>query len=372
MKPRSLALALGTALWGVALAGLAGPLAGDKPNVLFLMADDLRPELGCYGAGHVISPNIDRLAKRGRMFEHAYCQQALCNPSRASMLTGLRPDSLGIWNLPTHLRQRRPDIVTLPQHFRNNGYFTECVGKIFHNWRQDIHGDPQSWSVPQFMHYARHDDDKPRVEGKPPGNEIKLPRSTIRDVPDEAYFDGRIATRAIESLRGLKKNRKPFFLAVGFWKPHLPFNAPKRYWNLYDPAKVKLPESLAKPANGPDIALHDSRELLRAFGGRKPSTRDIRELRRGYYAATTYMDAQVGRVLDELDRLGLRDSTIVVFTADHGFHLGEHSLWYTQHTTTSPLVCVINQTSITFWSFCFLFLALGVYKIRCQCDNSGV
>ena len=327
MKPRSLALALGTALWGVALTGLAGPPAGDKPNVLFLMADDLRPELGCYGAGHVISPNIDRLAKRGRMFEHAYCQQALCNPSRASMLTGLRPDSLGIWNLPTHLRQRRPGIVTLPQHFRNNGYFTECVGKIFHNWRQDIHGDPQSWSVPQFMHYARHDDDKPRVEGKPPGNEIKLPRSTIRDVPDEAYFDGRIATRAIESLRGLKKNRKPFFLAVGFWKPHLPFNAPKRYWNLYDPAKVKLPESLAKPANGPDIALHDSRELLRAFGGRKPSPRDIRELRRGYYAATTYMDAQVGRVLDELDRLGLRDSTIVVFTADHGFHLGEHSLW---------------------------------------------
>ena len=134
-------------------------------------------------------------------------------------------------------------------------------------------------------------------------------------------------TRAIESLQRLKKNRKPFFLAVGFWKPHLPFNAPKRYWNLYDPAKVKLPESLAKPANGPDIALHDSRELLHAFGGRKPSTRDIRELRRGYYAATTYMDAQVGRVLDELDRLGLRDSTIVVFTADHGFHLGEHSLW---------------------------------------------
>ena len=185
----------------------------------------------------------------------------------------------------------------LPQHFRNNGYFTECVGKIFHNWRQDIHGDPQSWSVPQFMHYARHDDDQPKIDGKPPGNEIKLPRSTIRDVPDEAYFDGRIATRAIESLQRLKKNRKPFFLAVGFWKPHLPFNAPKRYWNLYDPAKVKLPPYIV-------------------------DTMRVREDFSKYLAEITYYDSQVGEIMTLLDKHGLADNTLVIFTSDNGIWVG--------------------------------------------------
>ena len=210
-----------------------------RPNVLFIMADDLRSELGCMGAKHVISPHVDALAKRGRLFTRAYCQQAVCNPSRASMMSGLRPDTLRIWDLPTHLRDRRPEVITLPQHFKNHGYFTQGIGKLFHNWRQEIEGDPKSWSVPQVMHFARHGDDKPVSPdpGQLPPNLSRNPKCDRRAVPG-AYFDGRIADLAIDALGQLKKKQQPFFLGVGFWKPHLPFNAPKKYWDLYDPAKL--------------------------------------------------------------------------------------------------------------------------------------
>ena len=304
-----------------------GLSAAQRPNVLFLMADDLRSELGCMGAPHVKSPHIDALAKRGRLFMRAYCQQAVCNPSRASMLTGLRPDTLRIWDLPTHLREQKPQVVTLPQHFKNHGYFTQCIGKIFHNWRQEIQGDPQSWSVPQVMHYATHGSDKPKVKGVLPPNLSKNPKCDMRDVPDEAYFDGRIANLAVKALGELKQKKKPFFLAVGFWKPHLPFNAPRRYWDMYARNQIALPDNPKPPTNVPKIALHDAREMLRSFKGKPPTPPQIRELRHGYYAATTYMDAQIGKVLAELDRLGLRDHTIISFASDHGFHLGEHKLW---------------------------------------------
>ncbi len=301
--------------------------AAQRPNVLFIMADDLRSELGCMGAAHVKSPHIDLLAKRGRLFMRAYCQQAVCNPSRASMLTGLRPDTLRIWDLPTHLREQKPRVVTLPQHFKNHGYFTQCMGKIFHNWRQNIQGDPQSWSVPQVLHYATHGSDKPEVkEGMQP-NLSRNPKCDMRDVPDEAYFDGRIANLAVKALGELEQKRRPFFLAVGFWKPHLPFNAPKRYWDMYDPIKLPSLTNPERPANAPDIAFHDAREMLRSFKGKPPTPAQVRELRHGYYAATTYMDAQIGKVLAELDRLGLRENTIITFASDHGFHLGEHGLW---------------------------------------------
>ncbi|MDP7011184.1 MAG: sulfatase [Verrucomicrobiota bacterium] len=291
------------------------------------MADDLRSELGCMGAPHVKSPHIDALAKSGRLFMRAYCQQAVCNPSRASMLTGLRPDTLRIWDLPTHLREQKPQVITLPQHFRNNGYFTQCIGKVFHNWRQEIQGDPQSWSVPQVMHYATHGSDKPRVKGDLPSNLSKTPKCDMRDVPDEAYFDGRIANLAVKALGELEQKKEPFFLAVGFWKPHLPFNAPKRYWDMYDSAKLPPLTNPERPANAPEIAFHDAREMLRSFKGKPPTCAQVRELRHGYYAATTYMDAQIGRVLAQLDRLGLRENTIITFASDHGFHLGEHKLW---------------------------------------------
>ena len=293
-------------------------------NVLFVAVDDLRVELGCYGDTPAITPNIDRLAQRGTLFQRAYCQQALCNPSRASLLTGRRPDTLRVWDLKTHFRDTNPDIVTLPQHFKNCGYHTQNIGKVFHYWRTEIKGDPKSWSVPAIMHYATHGTDTAQVKGELPPNLVKADRCECRDVSDEAYFDGRIADLAIKALGELKD--EPFFLAVGFWKPHLPFNAPKRYWDLYDRGKLSLPANPDPPKDVPGIALHNGRELL-GIKGRDLSSDEVLELRHGYYAAISYLDAQVGRVLNELKRIRLTDNTIVVFWSDHGFHLGEHGLW---------------------------------------------
>lgn len=302
-----------------------------RPNVLFIAIDDLRAELNCYGASHVISPNLDKLAARGTLFENAYCQQAVCNPSRASALTGLRPDTLGIWDLPTHFRQKRPDITTLPQHFKNNGYHTEDIGKIFHNWRQDDHkGDAPSWSVPQLMHYNSHGNDKARVEGELPPDLSDIPKCVVRDVPDNAYFDGRVADAATAALERLQKSDKPFFLAVGFWKPHSHFNAPKKYWDLYDRENVTLAEHPKPPKDVPPIALHNGREICRSFKnspGGIPTDDEARAIRHGYLANTTYMDTQLGKVVDKLDELGLAENTVIVAWSDHGFHLGENSLW---------------------------------------------
>ena len=305
--------------------------AGERPNVLFIAVDDMRVELNCYGQSHVHSPNIDRLASRGTVFERAYCQQAVCNPSRASLLTGLRPQTLGIWDLPTHFRAERPDTVTLPQLFKNHGYHAEGIGKIFHNWRQDKHkGDAPSWSVPAVLHYNSHGNDKAVVEGKLPPDTHKTPKCESRDVPDEAYFDGRIAKKAVDAIRRLKAKGEPFFLAVGFWKPHAHFNAPRRYWDFYERSKV-APANNPKPPKGvPDIALHDGREIRRDFKGRPggtPTAEDAIDLRHGYLAAISYVDAQVGKVLDALDAQGLTENTVVVFWSDHGFHLGENGLW---------------------------------------------
>jgi iduronate 2-sulfatase len=317
------------ALSSLAAASLVASAEDERLNVLFIAVDDLRAELNCYGDKHVQSPNIDRLAAGGLLFNRAYCQQAVCNPSRASLLTGLRLDTLGIWDLPTHFRERKPDVVTLPQLFKQHGYHTENIGKIFHNWRQDKYrGDAPSWSVPAVMHYGNHGDDKLHIAGEPPPNHSPTPRTEARDVPDDAYFDGRVAEKAVAALGRLKD--RPFFLAVGFWKPHAPFNPPKKYWDLYDAKKLPLAEHADPPRDVPPLALHNSRELMSGFKqrrGGKPTAAEVRGLRHGYYAATSYVDAQIGKVLDELDRLGLRERTIVVLWSDHGYHLGEHGLW---------------------------------------------
>lgn len=312
-----------TLVVGAVLAAASSRALPERPNVLFFAADDLRMNLGCYGDPVAKTPNIDRLAQRGRIFSRAYCQQALCNPSRSSLLTGLRPDTLQVWNLTTHFREHAPEVVTLPEHFKANGYFTQNVGKIFHNWRTKIEGDPQSWSVPAVLHYATHGSDSPKIEGELPPNLARARQAEVRDVPDEAYFDGRVAREAVKALGELKRAGKPFFLGVGFWKPHLPFNPPKRYWDMYRREDIPplRPAAAAKPEGAPAIALRGSSE------GSKMNAAEIAELRHGYYAATSYMDAQLGKVLDELDRLGLADSTIVVFWSDHGFHLGERGLW---------------------------------------------
>lgn len=310
---------------------IAAAETATRPNVLFIAVDDMRVELGCYGNRQILSPNIDRLARQGTLFERAYCQQAVCNPSRASLLTGLRPDTLGIWDLPTHFRQQMPDVVTLPQQFKQHGYFTQNIGKIFHNWRQDDYrGDAPSWSVPAVMHYNNHGADQAMVTGPLPPNLVDVPRTEMRDVPDDAYFDGRIAAAAVKALRQRKQAEQPFFLAVGFWKPHANFNVPKKYWDLYERDKLAPAVNPQPPKNVPAIALHDCREILAHFKNRpggRPTPAEALTLRHGYFAAISYVDAQVGKVIDELDRLGLRERTIIVFWSDHGYHLGENSLW---------------------------------------------
>ncbi len=318
---RQLLIALGITL---SLVGWSHSAEPQRPNVLLIMADDLRCELGCYGSP-AKTPNIDRLAERGVLFSHAYCQQALCNPSRSSMLSGRRPDTLGLWCNSVHFRDLAPDVVTLPEWFKQHGYVTRDVGKIFHNFHTKVKGDPQSWSAPEFLHYASHADDKPVVDGEPPRDQATAPKCERRDVPDEAYYDGRVAAEAIRVLGEVKS--QPFFLAVGFWKPHAPMNPPAKYWNIYDRAKLPGFEP-NRPTGAPEIAFHNGSELR----GQPPkqidfSSAEAAELRHGYFAGTTFMDTQVGKVLAALDQLGLTDSTLIVFCADHGYHLGEHALW---------------------------------------------
>ena len=221
-------------------------------------------------------------------------------------MTGRRPDTLRVWDLPTHFRQNFPDIVTLPQWFKQKGYHAQCVGKIFHNWRQDEwRGDPVSWSVPSVLHYNSHGNDKPQVAGEVPPDVSHLKITESRDVPDEAYFDGRVAEASVKTLRKLKSNKKPFFLAVGFWKPHTPFNAPKKYWDLYDPDEIPLPRNTNPPQGVPQTALTADR-----FKGTEA---ELRELHHGHLAAISYLDTQVGKVLDELKTLKLKENTIIVF-----------------------------------------------------------
>jgi iduronate 2-sulfatase len=281
----------------------AATVAADKPrlNVLLIMADDLRVELGCYGSP-AKTPQIDALARRGVQFNRAYCQQALCNPSRSSLLTGLRPDTLRQWNNGTHFRDRNPDVVTLPEHFKAQGYVTRDVGKIFHNWHTAVKGDPQSWSAPEFLHYENHGNDKPLIEGRLGVNRATAPKCERISVPDDAYFDGRVAAEAIRVLAEIKD--RPFFLAVGFWKPHAPFNAPAQYWDLYDGAKLPLLDP-RRPEGAVEWAFHDGRELR----GIPPSqvtftAEQAAEMRHGYFAGTSYLDAQVGKVLAALDGQG--------------------------------------------------------------------
>ena len=304
----------------------------NKPNLLYVIADDLRCDLGCYG-GAAKTPNLDALAKRGVLFQNAYCQQAVCNPSRSSFLTGLRPDTLHLWSNGIHFREKNPNVLTMPQWFLQHGYTTRDVGKIFHNWHTKPKGDRPSWSADEFLHYANHGDDLPMVKGLLPENLAvpfgrmygKTPLCERRDVPDNAYYDGRVAEEAIRVMGEVKG--KPFFLAVGFWKPHAPFNAPKKYWDMYDPGKLPAfnPNT---PKNGPAIALHDSREILGFSKDRiEPTEKQAAEMRHGYLANISYLDAQLGKVLESLEKQGLAENTIIVFQSDHGYHVGEHTLW---------------------------------------------
>ncbi len=306
-----------------------------KPNVLFIVADDLNCAIGPYGDTVAKTPNLDRLAARGLTFKRTYCQQAVCNPSRSSFLTGLRPNTVSVDDLRKSFRDTAPNgqnLITLPQHFKNHGYFCQNIGKLFHNMGETQ--DRRSWSIDEVLFKGTHADDTLFANAaRPPGakkTQYKAPVTESANVPDIANRDGQIANLAAAMLRDHATSEQPFFLAVGFWRPHLPFVAPKKYWDLYDPEKIALPKPPLPPAGAPEIALHSSREI-RNYGGvpkeRAFTEDEIRHYRHGYYAAISFMDAQIGEILSALDESGQADNTIIVFTSDHGFHIGEHTLW---------------------------------------------
>jgi iduronate 2-sulfatase len=306
-----------TLLSALALTGAA--FAEKRPNVLFIAVDDLRPELGCYGSNLVKSPHIDRLASMGTLFEAAYCQQAVCSPSRVSLLTGQRPDTTQCWDLETKFRDIQPDIVTLPQYFKKLGYHTYRVGKIYHTGHGQT-DDARSWTS------------TPKVKGSQYINANKglKPISEAADVPDNRYSDGAFTDDAIQAMQQFKQTDTPFFLAVGFVKPHLPFCAPKKYWDLYD--RDAIPDSPVNtpPADRCEQALASFGELRKYDGmpASGPVTAEQRKtLRHGYLACVSYVDAQVGRLLEALETNGLKENTVIVLWGDHGFKLNDYADW---------------------------------------------
>ena len=327
------------------LAGLAGSGAAAepaaRPNVLLICVDDLKPALGCYGEVHARTPNIDRLAARGTVFTRAYVQQAVCAPSRNSLFTGLRPDQIGVYDLGTFFRRGVADAVTLPQSFKAAGWHSLCIGKGYHLYHGNS-DDPASWSEPSWMPRGKAPALDP-FEGPepPPGSVFQQPAPGKGplppawgwpDIPDAETGDGKIAIQAVQRLGELSAAGTPFFMCVGFLKPHLPFVAPKRWWDAFDPATLPLaPVDARLPEGAPTLAGHDSGELRTGYA-RIQRTGDLtaaqaRTLVHGYYASTAFVDAQVGRVLDALAALPLSERTIVVLWGDHGWHLGDHGLW---------------------------------------------
>lgn len=340
-----------------------------KPNVLFIAVDDLKPMLGCYGDKRIKTPNIDRLASRGMTFLNNHCQQAVCGPSRASLLTGMRPDQTQVWDLKTLIRDINPDVVTLPQYFKQNGYEAVGMGKIFDP--RSVQGialdDPASWSRPYFHPNAEPDSERGYLDpvvvkrlreltedAKEKG--IKgykqllkhigyLPTTECIDVPDDAYYDGKLANHAVETLGELAADDKPFFLAVGFKKPHLPFVAPKKYWDLYQREDMELASWQKMPVNAPGIGFQDSWELRGTYDAplSGPLPDDMqRRMIHGYHACVSYVDAQIGKVLNALDTSGKAANTMIVLWGDHGWHLGDHGMWC-KHTnfeqaTHSPMI----------------------------------
>ncbi|MHC4996689.1 MAG: sulfatase, partial [Planctomycetota bacterium] len=289
-------------------------VAENRPNVLLIAADDLRLNLGCYGDTVAVTPHLDRLAQRGLVFERAYCQFPSCNASRASLLTGMRPDSIRVYRLNTHFRDTAPDVVTLPQHFKNHGYHTEAIGKVLHNYNPKIKDDTLSWSTPARLDKINHFDDYAVAANGRVGKQKGIAAESS-DVPTDsnAYADGLIANDAVQTLQRLARQDQPFFLAVGFMKPHSPYNAPKKYWDLYprDPITPLAPTK--RPEGVPGLNWFDFTEI-RTFSD-VPNTGPISattaaRMRHGYYAATSYLDANVGRLLDALERVGLAANTI--------------------------------------------------------------
>jgi len=298
-------------------------------NVLLIVIDDMRPEFGCYGRAHIKSPNIDALAAEGVLFERAYAQMSACAPSRASFFTGCYPNTTNVHWFTKSIREGNPKLTTLPRHFREHGYETYSFGKNFHFGQRD---DEQAWSEEPWKnetHLVYLTDDARHKTGVKDG--VRGPVTEAADVPDKAYPDGQTALAAIDKLQALKDSKRPFFMSVGFVRPHLPFNCPQMYWDLYPADSIEMPVNLEAPRLAAPNAGHGSYEP-RFYSG-VPLLEEItftpdmlRKMTRGYYACTSYVDALVGQVIDELKRLDLYENTTIVLVGDHGFHLGENGV----------------------------------------------
>ncbi len=333
------------------LPAQASPRQADPPNILLILVDDLRPALGAYGDTLAITPHLDQLAARALQFDRAYANQAVCAPSRYNLMLGSRSTSSGIYGFGRDFRDPYPDAITLPQFFKAQGYHTESMGKVFHIGH-DTYDDALSWSVPhhkdlviEYVDPASKSEGDTREEALFSNQGWDYARSLPRgpawespDVSDDAYADGRIAARAVERLAALKKQSDgPFFLSVGFARPHLPFSVPKRYWDLYDEQALPIPGADAvRPEDAPPYAVKYGDEIDQYTPVPQTVTQEpfadslARKLIHGYYASTSYVDAQIGKVLEALHALGLDENTIVVLWGDHGYMLGELGMW-TKH-----------------------------------------
>lgn len=335
-----------------------------RPNVLFIAVDDLRPELGCYGVEDIITPNLDRLAAEGLLFNRAYCQVPICMPSRASTLSGYRPESIG--NAGQVLNAVPPGSATLPQLFRNHGYRTVATGKVYHanyddpaGWVKrytDTFTEPEpaggsQYGADGFVSGYQHQENplllvKNYFQSFADKGISPLPPSfEISETDDEVHPDAIIAQRAIEELQRAKKTGEPFFLAAGFYRPHLPFVAPKKYWDLYDRSTLSLPANIEPVQDGIKRYNWEEFRLYSDIPDEGPmSEAKAREMIHGYYASVSFVDAQIGKVLDELKRLGLDRNTIVVLWGDNGFSLSEHGLWgkNTNYETSARVAMMIS------------------------------
>ncbi len=370
-----------------------------RPNILFIPVDDLRPDLGCYGDDFAVTPNIDKVAEQGVTFTRTYCQQAVCNPSRASLLTGLRPDTLRVWDLRTEFRNKLPDVVTLPQYFKENGYYVYGIGKIFHN----IYPDTISWTEKPHVAGFPFDPDavylnENNIARQEEKKKIYIEKGIDRidqlgywyiktvaienaDVDDDAYFDGAQTTAALKKMEELAKKDQPFFMAVGYYRPHLPFNAPKKYWDLYDRAFIPLAENKSIPENMPEYAMNRGNELrsyedmrdLPLPEGVPFKTEKQRLLKHGYYASVSYIDAQIGRLVDGLKKLGLYENTIIVIWGDHGWKLGEHNAWCKQTNyeidTRVPMIIAGANVSAKGLQSEALTEFVDIYPTLCEIAN---
>lgn len=374
---------------GCCAGGMSQAAAPSRRNVLLLLVDDLKPSFGAYGDAWVHAPHLDRLAARGMRFDRAYCNQAVCAPSRNNLFLGSRSTSIGVYNLGTNFRRAVPHAITMPQYFKLHGFHTAGIGKVFHVGHGNV-DDAASWSEPlhpdKVIDYALPES----THGRMTREEARfanlsaegLPRGPVLEranVADEAYADGRIAAEAIQRLQnfkrlqGSKPSNQPFFLALGFTKPHLPFCAPQQYWDRYDPAKLPLAAVRVLPHGAPPYAGKTLGELgqYEPVPDEGPLSEELeRRLVHGYYAALSYMDAQVGKVLNELERLQLMDDTIIVLWGDHGFHLGDHGLW-TKHTNYEqanriPLVIVAPGITSSGTSSNVVVETVDVFPTLCE------